>query len=350
MEVVYIDWTPIYKKIDIFGGGDIRRYYSWTTLNNMVDRVIPFKKKNRDTNREAVFNIFRKNSIIWVEYPCDGFGHLIVLLACIVRKKKVIINVHDFLIQRKYVYREPNYLKNIKLRIIEKLLLRYANFIILPCPGLLDYINPKKNQKIIIMPPGVGEDELFIPSFKNNNLRKIALYFGSMQRKGSIPKIIDIFSELKEWELHLVGRKEGQEIIEKDNVKYLGSLSHDKLNNILSCADVILIPPPMNNYFDKAMHMKSGYSLKSCRPVITTRLRGISEYVSMLGLDNNVIYIEEWNFENLKNALKKAENLNIDPEKTIEQMKELAWEPRFTKLVNILLYNEKTQINQMEWI
>ena len=342
MNVVFVDWTPINSKSDIRRGIQIRRYYAWITLNKMVNKVIPFRKENGSINWEAVICMFKKDSVLWVEYGCGGVASLFVLFASIIRSNKLILNIHDLVIQQRYVDKEDRpFLKRIRVQIIEHLLLKHADVMILPCPGLLDFFRPKKSQKILIMPPGVGEDELFVPQTnKIDNGKKIAIYFGSMKRKDAIPKIIELFSELKEWELHLIGHKEGEEIIEKKNVKYLGSVRHDKLADILSTADTILIPLPKNEYLeylDIAMHIKLGYALKSCKPVIATKLKGISEYVSMVGLEENVVYVEEWNLDSLKDALQKAQSLSIDAEKTIERLRPMAWEPRFRKAIKIAM-------------
>lgn len=350
MEVVFVDWTPISQKNDIYGGGDIRRYYAWISLNRMVNKVIPFRKKSNIINWKTVANIFKKNSVIWLEYPCGRIAHLVVLLAFFIRSKKFVLNVHDFAIQQKYFNKERNFLKKIQLQFIEYLLLNHAHVIILAMPGLLDYFMPKKSQKIIIMPPGVGTDELILNRFNKTAKKNVALYFGSMQRKGMIPKIIELFSNLEEWELYLVGSKEGQEITEKENVKYLGKVNHNRLEGILNNADVILIPSPKNDYLSKVMPIKTGYALKSCKPIIATKLKAISEYVSMLGLESNVIYLDEWNLEDLKKALRKAQELNVDAEKTIERLRTVAWEPRFKKAIEIAFEIHKGNQEMVEWV
>jgi len=337
MEVVFIDYAPITHKSGIRSGGHIRRYYAWLTLNKMVTKVIPFRKNNGKINYKAICIMFKKDSKIWVEYGSGRVAHMFVLFAAFIKSKGFTLHVHDFVIQQKYVDAEPPLLKRFTLRIIELLLLKRASVIILACPGLLDYFNPRKNQLIIIMPPGVGEDELINPTSNNLNPKNIALYFGSMQRKGAIPRIIELFSELKNWELNLLGLKEGVNIVDKKNVKYLGSVSHDKLHKILRGANVILIPIPKNEYLDKAMHIKMGYALLSCRPVIATKLKGISEYISMLKLEDNIIYVDEWNLETLKDALSKAQSINIDEERTLQRLRPMAWEPRFVEMMGICL-------------
>jgi len=353
MEVIFVDWAPIKRKSQIRYGAHIRRYYAWITLNKIVDKVIPFRKENGNINWQAVINMFKKESKIWLEYGCGGIAHFFVLLASFIRfRKTLILNVHDFTVkEQKDTYGELPFLKRLRLEITEQLQLKRANVIIFPTPGLLDYFKPRKNQKVIIMPPGVGEDELSIPPPRNvrKNI-KTAIYFGSMRRKGIIPEIIKLFSALDEWELLLVGQKEGAKIEETKNVKYLGVVSHDELQAILDDVDVILIALPKKEYFEKAMPTKLAYALKSCKPVIATRLKGIFDYVSMIGLEENVIYVEEWNIDSLKYALQKATDINIDAERTVEKLRPMAWEPRFRKAIKIAMHMNHRNYYEIEWI
>ena len=263
MKIVFVDWIPTYRKSDIRSGIAIRRYYAWTTLNEMFDNVVSFRNDDGSINWNAVIKMFKGDAKIWVEYRCGVVAHFCVLLASLIRlKKTIILNVHDFVRQQNDIDEPHTFLKGMRLKIVEQLLFKRANTIILPGPGVLDYFKHKKNQKILIMAPGVGGDELFVPPLQNRVKKiKIAMYFGSMRRKGAIPKIIELFSELKGWELHLVGPKENEEIVENENVKYLGSVRHDELADILSNADAVLIPFPKNDYLDKAMFIKTGYAL-----------------------------------------------------------------------------------------
>ena len=349
MEVIFIDHTPIKQKSDIRQGGQVRRYYAWITLNKMVEKVIPFRRENGDINWHAVRCMFNKDSRIWVEYGCGGIAHLFVLFASFIRSNKVVLNIHDFaVIQRRDFDKNPPFIKRLRLQIIERLLIKRAYAIILAWPRMLDYFTPKKNQKLLVMTPGVGEDELFAHSSnKKNNEKKIVLYFGGMKRKGMIPWIAELFSELKGWELHLVGLREKEDIIEMENVKYSGSVSHDELLNIASNADLVLIPNPKNDYMDQQIPMKVAYALLSCKPVISTRLQGLYEYISMLELEENIIYLDDWNRESLKEALQKAENMKIDVGKTIEKLRLLAWEPRFEKAIEIVFDESQSSFYQI---
>ncbi|HWR26686.1 MAG TPA: glycosyltransferase [candidate division Zixibacteria bacterium] len=351
-EVIFMDHVPIKQKSDIHQGGHVRRYYAWITLNKMVESVIPFRRENGDINWHAIRCMFKKDSKIWIEYGCGTTAHLLALLASFIRSNGIVLNIHDFaVIQRRDFSKNPPFLKRFRLQVIERLLIKRSYAIILAWPRMLDYFKPGRNQQLLIMVPGVGEDELITHlSNKNKNSRKIALYFGGMRRKGMIPWISELFSELNEWELHLVGLKEKEEILERENVKYTGSVSHNKLFDIICNVDLVLIPNPKNDYMDRFIPMKAAYTLLSCKPVIASRLRGLSEYISMVGLEDNVIYLDDWNRDSLKEALEKAENIKIDVEKTIEKLRPLSWEPRFKKAIEIVFDESKSSIDQFTWI
>ncbi len=257
-EVIFMDRIPIKQKSDIRCGGHVRRYYAWTTINKMVERVIPFTKDNGNINWHAINRMFNKDSKIWVEYQGKTIAHLFTLLASFIKSNGIILNLHDLVVmQRRDFDKNPQLIKRLRLQIIERLLIERANLIILAWPRMLDYFKPGKDQKLLIMVPGLGEDELIAHlSNKKKNGRKIALYFGGMKRKGGIPWISELFSEFKEWELHLVGLREKEYIVESENVKYTGSVSHDKLFDIMCNADLVLIPNPKNEYMDRHIPMK----------------------------------------------------------------------------------------------
>ena len=352
IKIIFVDHAPVKQKNDIYQGGQVRRYYAWKTLNQMAEPVIPFRKENGDINWQVISLMFRGGSRIWIEYGCGGTAHIFTLFASLVRSNKIIINVHDFAVdQRRDFDKNPSLLKRFRLNIMERLLIQRAHALILAWPGMLDYFTPRNDQKLLVMVPGVEEYETCgYVSNKNKNGRKIALYFGGMKRKGMIPWISALFSELKGWELHLIGLREGEEIVEMENVKYTGSVSHEKILDIICNADTILIPNPNNDYMNRLIPMKAGYALRSCKPVIASRLRGFSEYVTMVGLQENVIYLDDWNPDSLKEALKKAENIKIDVYKTIEKLRPLSWEPRFKKAIEVIFDESRNSVDQIEWV
>ena len=70
----------------------------------------------------------------------------------------------------------------------------------------------------------------------------------------------------------------------------------------------------------------------------------------MVGLEENVVYLDDWNPESLKGALKKAENIKIDVKNTIEKLRPLSWEPRFNKVIEIVFDDSQSSVDQVKWI
>lgn len=357
MKIVFVDWAPIKSVEQISNGSQIRRYYAWSALNKLFNRVTSFRKTNNMINLRAVLHLFKKDSIIWVEYGCGGVAHFFVILSSLIKsnKKKIILNVHDFTIeQQRDTYKGHSTLKSIRLQIIERLIFNQADILIIPSPGFLCYFVKNKKQKVIIMAPGLGEDDLSIPLLKSDSKSvkiKECIDFGSIRKKGIIPNIIKSFSGMKDFKLTLIGQKEGAKIEESENVMYLGTLSHPQVLKILDETDIILISLPKNEYINRTMQIRLAYALKPCKPVIASNLWGIVEYLSMVGLKENVILLDDWNTENIREALHKAQRLHIDAEKTIEKLRKMAWEPRFEKVIEeiILKYPQKTS-DIVEWI
>lgn len=337
--VLFIDWAPTENKSEISSGNQIRRYYALRELKRQADRVILFRDKSKKINWLNILCALDKTPILWIEYGCGGVAHLFTIILSLIRIKKLVVNVHDLHMQQNYFNEKPSILKKLRLNIVERILLSRADVIIFAWPKLLDYFVPRENQKIIIMPPGIGEDEVTLINSLPNGGKKIAVYFGSMRRKGIMTLVIETFSEMKDWELCLIGPMEGENIIESNNVKYLGSMNHEKTLETLCNANIILIPLPNNEYTNKLIPIKCGYALRSCKPVIASKLDGISEFISKIGLEQNIIYVNNWKIEELREAISIAENIHIDAENTIEILKTLSWEPRFEKVVEKALKN-----------
>lgn len=353
MEIIFFDCANIENKMNIKHGGNVRRYYSQLALKRAgykINYVYTFKDIINFNK-----HIFIKRNLLWFHYPTRRSVSIIAIFISLITRKKLILTLHDFPIEqqaavdgKKYTFIERN-----SIRLIEPILLYCSSHIIIAAPGMLNYFKPLKNQHIIVMPPGVSNSELILPNLGKNCQRskKVAVYFGSMKRNKAIPNLINIFLKLKDWELHLFGPLEGEKIIQSSSVKYFGQMDPDSLKENLENSDVILIPYPCNDYLHICMPMKLGSALACCKPVIATRLQGISEYISYLGLNENVVYINEWNESNVLKALKKTERLSIDKDITLEKMNKMAWEPRFSELIGIISSNSKSSNNDnIKWI
>jgi hypothetical protein len=301
--------------------------------------VFPLRGYDGRLNFSSIFYLIKKNTKIWVEYGSGRTAHILVLLSSFITSKPFILNVHDFTIQERYFNRKRTFLKEMQLDLIENLLLKRANVIILAWPGLLNFFNPAIHQKVIVMAPGIEVESLCETSCYEKGSRKKALYFGGMKRKDIIPHVCSVFSKLDDWNLHLVGLKEGESIFSSSNIKYIGLFPHAELNALFHSYDVILIPLPVNKYTEYILPMKTCYALGSCRPVIMSKLPGLTKYIMDLGLSSNVIFVDNWDDSSINVALAKSLDIKIDCERTREILARLDWSRRFDEVITLISNN-----------
>lgn len=339
VNIIYVG-EAINEKKDISNGSHIRRYYALASLKNKFNTVIINGLKDVFINHRA---IFRKNSLIWVHYPSSRKTCLISILLSFLTSNEMLLYIHDFPVEQKkgFTFTTYSFNKMMSLKILQQILLCKSQYLVLASPLFLDLFPRKSYHSIFYMLPGFGLDEanlLFSKSTEHQESnRKKALYFGSMNRADSIFLLSKVFSKITDWDLHLLGPLEGMELqFDSKNVIYLGQKKHDDVLKGLKDYDVIIIPYPKNNYIDKIMPIKLGYSFASCKPVITSRTDGIELYVSLVGLEKNVIYIDEWTEENLLEALEAAEELKINQDDTFSKMETIQWEICFEKLFKYL--------------
>lgn len=344
MNVIFFENNKIEDKKNMTYGGTVRKYYSQLALKQAGNSI--YYMDSLDSLRTVINYLFMENKLLWFHYPARRSISLIAICISMVTRKKLTLTIHDSPIAQQFALdgKKYTFLQRYFIKIIESVLIYYSNIIIIAAPNLLDYFECPKNKHIVIMPPGVGNDELNLPRITADpkKKRKVAIYFGSMKRGTSIPDMVRIFSKIREWELHLIGPSDGEEIVQSNNIKYFGQMDHESLIYNLRDADVVLIPYPVNDYLNICMPMKLGSALACCKPIITTRLNGISQYISYVDLNENAIYIDEWDETNVLKALKDAENLSIDEKDTLEKMNKMVWEPRFMKLIKTLPNNSKS--------
>jgi hypothetical protein len=265
----------------------------------------PIRGDNGSLNIKAIKCMLEKHSIIWLEYPSGRIVHIMALLASIIRNKRLVINIHDFAVRTEYInYNPDGIFTQIQRKIIERLLFWKSKVIILPHEGVTDAV-PNKNKRVIVMPPGVGRDEIKPPERRRKKEKNVALYFGGLERRGMM-KNIESFSDIPDWDLWLLGAIQSASIPESDNIKYLGCVSHDGILDVMSKVDVIVIPYPKNKYLNKTVPIKIGYAIGSYKPIVMHEFPFCSRYVRSLGVEDNFVYIENWNPEELRLALNKA--------------------------------------------
>jgi glycosyltransferase involved in cell wall biosynthesis len=274
------------------------------------------------------------SDVIWADYPTARLAGLLVLIVLYIYRKDLILRIRDLPIeQRKDICKKDRSpIFNLQLRMIEKMLVWKANIIILSGPGFINHINPRTSN-IINFPTGVCKDQLVNGAkSKTESNKYILAYAGSLDRSGMIEQLSSIFSEIYGWEFWIAG--EGNETIdENENTKYFGLLSYLEVQKFYENADAIIIPYPNKEYYKICIPLKIGEVLATCKPIIMLKLPSIEKYLKFVGLENNVIYVNDWSKEELEKALQRAKSIDINIEHTINKLKDINWEDRTKKLL-----------------
>ncbi len=350
MNVIYIGQNVLNDPTSVNYGGMIRKYYSQKVISENGNIV--FINKIADLLKLKC--CFANNDyFLWVHYPLRLKLAIVAIILSFLFRKKLILIVHDLPILQRRDLSGTDYhvLKSCIHKVIQSILFKLAKFLVLCAPDLENYFSKKKDTILIVMPPGVSQKDIIIASAQNVNKRKkVAIYFGSMKRGDSISSLTNIFTNINTWELYLVGPLDAEPLQDSKNIKYLGQLNHDKSLDLLYHSDVILIPYPDTEYFNLCMPIKLGYSLISCKPIIASNLDGIKKYINYVGLTENIIYIEKWDENTLKEALEKSASINIDKHNTLEKMSLLIWEKRFQKLIDIISDEKEHNYKKAIWL
>ncbi|WP_319507164.1 glycosyltransferase [uncultured Methanolobus sp.] len=360
MTILLFDQKLIPLLEDVNNGGVIRKYFSQKSLRENGHELILVNSFNDLYLKYKC--IFDKSNIFWLHYPANKKVIILALFLSLIQRTKIILTIHDSPIEQRLGVSSKRYHlhKKYLLKLTELILLLRSSDLIFATPELIKYFKIS-NQRLFVMPPGIGEEEIqLIKDELENKIvlssKKKALYFGSMMRSGAIERLKDVFTTIPDWELILVGPLEGSTHSSKDyqdNIMYLGQKSHKEILFLFQEVDVILIPYPQNDYMNISMPIKLGYAFSSCKPIISTPLRGIKEYSSIVKLEQNIFYLDNFfDYNELVSSLDKVTSILIDKEYTLSQMGNMIWEQRLAKIIKIAISSEcvKDEINDHNFI
>jgi len=96
--------------------------------------------------------------------------------------------------------------------------------------------NGLKENKIMVLPHFYARDSLEEKS-QVNIRKKYVLYAGIISKNKGIKELVDVFQNIKNISLYLAGRKEeGFTLKKRENIKYIGFLSHKELSRYIKNA------------------------------------------------------------------------------------------------------------------
>ncbi len=317
----------------------LKRYFSSFDCFNTLH---PLKKK--------MLSLFNAD-VIWMEYPCGRFPGMMVCLASLVTRSTLILQVYDLPIeQRKYLLnRDRSRLNKMQFRLIERILASKAENIIFSSPGFIEWIRTN-GSRIFVFPPGICREIIpsgscAVPSTKEKH---ILAYAGSLDRGGMIEELSCLFADLEGWEFWIAG--EGAEVVDNNrNTRYLGFISYMEVQKLYERAHAIVIPYPAEGYYDICVPLKIGEVLASLKPVIMMRLTAVEMYLKAFDLMDNVIFVDNWNKEEIEAALDKAALFRVDKASTLKKLEHLYWDDRTERLIE-KVFIDRSGNDGLEWI
>lgn len=330
-------------------GPHIASYFILKELKRVNENLFSFD--TRKITIQKVINLFLSDCI-WLIYPTRRKVGFLIALATVLLRKELILFINDLPIlqNRDLTLRKKNTVYNIMTGILERCIFSTANVVISTSPYFFEYMRLTTDNRIVF-PPGVCIEDWSTSSFKKDNKdgTSILLYAGSLDRGGMITKLSNMFNNIENWHFWIAG--EGHEKInESRNVKYFGLLPKIKLRELYEKADAIIIPYPDLEYYNIVMPLKTGEIIASGKPIITLRLKGIESYIKFIGINNNIIFVDDWSEFELLKALKKAKLMKHEKKVVFhEKLLDYTWENRTKRLINTL---DKSEIkpDTVMWI
>jgi len=147
----------------------------------------------------------------------------------------------------------------------------------------------------------------FTNDFNYNIKRgKYFLYFGRLDREKGIFNLINVFKELKNYELIILGKGEYSENLNKidaPNIKYLGFKKGRELQEMILNSQYVVIPSEC--YETQSMAAVESFAMS--KPIIASNLGGL---VEMVDKENNGFLFEPRNYDSLKETIIKANNIS----------------------------------------
>jgi glycosyltransferase involved in cell wall biosynthesis len=318
-------------------------------------KFIPIVKDKRISSLKFLINLFLKapfldisdSSIIHTQRPDDMLPFILFY-----RKNPKIFTSHGRNFKGEFKLKK-GWLIGTLFELIESMIIKRVDRVVATDEKTRDFYlgeHPWLRNKIVTIPVGI-DNGLFKPMDKRRvrrlyglNIRdKIILYVGRFGREKRLDFLIRSFERLKreldECKLVLVGEgyelKNLKKIVEelglKKDVIFLGAMEHEKVPEIMNCADVFAL----TSLYESAPLVVLE-ALACGVPVVATDVGRVSEFIT----NRNVGRIVRGNEEEFAKAMEEA--IRMDPKKTRDRCREVAMNFSFRKTAEQLnvLYRE----------
>lgn len=333
-----------------------------TKINNVFIHTLPMQKGRffRIFVKDflALFKAVATKSEIFHIHDPELILHGWVLKKLL--RKKVIFDVHEFIIQQ---IENKEWLKKLRLNKIianlylkfEKKILKIYDSLILVVPEMMNLYNFHDNTVVVRNLPILDTIKSAAVEKKiEKNWQKVVIYPGTLSHNRGITNLIKAFCYLPDnYELWLLGKWASTDYKIKchslkgwNKVKYFGQNTPEEVYNILKLADVgVQLVQPTNQY------TKAGYPVKVFEYLAAGLPAIVSDLESKRKLfKDSVYYIDPTDPIKIArgiDAVIKNENLRNElVQKGKNFIKNYSWENEQKKLIilyNNLLLNKKSQ-------
>lgn len=273
-------------------------------LNVFFGFIYSFKEISKIKNKKDVF---------FISDPLAFEVTLGTLLATKLFKIKncaIITDLPTFMVQINKDGKGVSVLKRIKSFFINLLIDSFDSYVFLT--KSMNFINKKNKPYVIIEGMTYSSDQPITSNHIDNN---VMLYAGGLYEQFGIKKLIDAAKNVKipNFELHLYGEGNCIDFIHGisqkfPNIKYMGTLTLDKILEKETKAKVLINPRPSTEKFTEySFPSKTIEYMSAARPVLTTPLKGIpDEYHKYL------LFIQDESLTGFTKCIEKVLSIDVN--------------------------------------
>lgn len=248
-DIVFLTNVPSFYKIRLFN--KIAEKKKILVLFTNVDSIVrekdffdePVSFSYRNLSQNSLFCLFQMLGVIFLRYDMivgsgwDSFPYWIAALLSSKKKNACIIesSIYDTALGGMKTF-------------LKRLYIRRMNLVFVP---------GKSNKRLVEVLIGTGKCKIvefggcgllnYVPQppFIYRKVVKRFLYVGRLAEEKNLRLLIDVFNDLSDLELWIVGKGELEEVLKdkaKSNIRFLGSIRNKQLTNIYRDADVFILP------------------------------------------------------------------------------------------------------------
>lgn len=193
----------------------------------------------------------------------------------------------------------------------------------------------KKNINCILVENGVSKDFIAQPTelpYKITERRPRLGYVGFISQRTDLELLEYVAKNCENCDLIIAGPNEGplskSNILDYQNVVYLGPIPNTEVASLLQSFDICLIPHKKTPYSDSMSPLKLYQYLASGRPIVSTPVAGTEKFTKLIAVSSS--------YENFVQLINETlANDDIDKAHLrIERAKQESWEFRVELMLN----------------